>query len=94
MEKNYKKMWIKLRRQIKEDLERAKEMHEEAKREFSWKGYGRDWDDIDSIIGWQEEETSKKVLDQMLDEIQGKECYGVIMNKADFKKWKGKITNG
>lgn len=93
MKKNYKKMWLFLRKQIKEDLKRAKFMHEEAVKNFKWKGYGRDWDEIDSIISWQEEESHKNCLNEILDEIQGKKWYEVIMTKTEFKKWKEKIEN-
>lgn len=92
MKKDYKKMWLFLRKQIKKDLKYAKFMHKEIVNDFKWKGYGRDWDEIDRIISWQEEESHKELLDKILDEIQGKNCYCVIMNKTEFKKWKEKIN--
>ncbi len=92
MKKDYKKMWLFLRKQIKKDLKRAKFMHKEVVKDFKWKGYGRDWDNIEHIIGWQEEESQKSCLNEILDEIQGRKCHGVVMTKTEFKKWKEKIN--
>lgn len=92
MKKDYKKMWLFLRKQIKKDLKRAKRMHANAIDNFKWKGYGRDWDEIEHILDWQEEESHKKCLNEMLDEIQGTKCHEVIMVKEEMKKWKEKIN--
>ena len=92
MKKNYKKMWERLRRKIKKDLKLAEIIHEEKRKAFKWQGYGRDWEEIDDILSWQEEESHKKCLNEMLDEIQGKKCHTVIMTKKEFKKWKEEIN--
>jgi hypothetical protein len=94
MKNNYKLMWLRLRKQMKEDLERAKYMHEKSVKNFNWSGYGNDWDEIESIMDWQHEESKTECMNEILDEIEGKKCHTCIMTEKEFKDWKQKIKKG
>jgi len=91
MKRNYKKIWLRLRKQLNEDLKRADKMHTQLVNDFKWQGYGRDWDNMENILDWQHEKSHLECLLKMLDEIEAKKCHTVIMTDKQFSEWKNKV---
>lgn len=87
-------MWEKLRKKISNYRKFAEKTHYELKQSFKLDVYGKDWDKIDNLLDWQNEETCLQLFEQLLDEISGKKWHDCIMNKKQFNNWKEKIKKG
>jgi len=82
--KNYQKIYNRLIKEIQKELEAHRSCVDNNKKSSS-----------DDVVRYIEHKYGIDILMfilSILDEIEGKKCNMIIMNRKEFKQWKKKIT--